>query len=475
MHLLPPNLAALADLTAKESSRYAMTGVHLRLHGDNTYRAMATDSKFAAIVAGPCDDADQFPAIPALAAAPNGATEGLIPAATWRAALKAAPKKAHYKPVLRNVAVVLGTVEATFASTDLEATNVVPTRLVEGRFPPLPDIMPVPAAAKATIAVDPARLATLLKTAAAFCPPADSAGGPRVTLELYPKKCLVAVRATNGGQRFDGLLMGLSDGKPVKANGTPAAEGEADDAGDETDAPSAAAEIARERDEALADVAHLKSRLDNLAAEKKSAEYDAAQKEYHLDRLLEVLSGREEQIADLAAENRALRDDFRRIAAAADADPALAATALEVVKAHLAAATAEHAREVERLREVVADRERTVEILTAERAADRQHLQRAAKAACDAPRPAPTTTTKAAAKALHAETAGAGAGAGAAATLSEETFAALGDRWSAGEKIAAVAAGTGMTWNRLYGELKKRGYPKAVVLTLTPDRDAAVA
>ena len=49
MILLPENLHHLTDLCAKESTRYAIEGVHIRTHGDNTYRVMATDCKVAAL------------------------------------------------------------------------------------------------------------------------------------------------------------------------------------------------------------------------------------------------------------------------------------------------------------------------------------------------------------------------------------------------------------------------------------------
>ena len=56
MHLLPTHLAPLADVSDKKgaSGRFALATVQLRVHGDNTFIASATDTKVLLRVYGPC-------------------------------------------------------------------------------------------------------------------------------------------------------------------------------------------------------------------------------------------------------------------------------------------------------------------------------------------------------------------------------------------------------------------------------------
>ena len=77
MHLLPTNLGKLADLTEKYDGCFALSNVRLRVHGDNTFTAEATDTKCLLRVTGPCvAPADQFPdCVPGLTTAPNGKTD----------------------------------------------------------------------------------------------------------------------------------------------------------------------------------------------------------------------------------------------------------------------------------------------------------------------------------------------------------------------------------------------------------------
>jgi len=80
MHLLPTNLGQLANLTESDG-RFALSNVRLRVHGDNTFIAEATDTKVLLRVSGPCvAESGDFPdGVPGLATAPNGKLEALIP------------------------------------------------------------------------------------------------------------------------------------------------------------------------------------------------------------------------------------------------------------------------------------------------------------------------------------------------------------------------------------------------------------
>src|SRR5580698_289464 len=94
MHLLPTHLAALADVAAKsQTGRFALETVHLRVHGDNTFIAEATDTKVLLRVSGPCvGPADEYPEHHAMTAAPNGKMGALIPASVWAKAFGSVAK-----------------------------------------------------------------------------------------------------------------------------------------------------------------------------------------------------------------------------------------------------------------------------------------------------------------------------------------------------------------------------------------------
>ncbi len=169
MNLLPNNLGTLANVCAKDNTKYAMNGVHLRVHDDNTYRACSTDTKVGLMVTGPCGVADNYPNIPALESAPNGATESLIPAKSWKNSFAAAKKiKTGFKPILQSVATVIGEKVTSLASTNLEAVTFEQPRNIEGRFPPLADVIPNAEKAKSTVAIDADKLKDLLTALVPF-------------------------------------------------------------------------------------------------------------------------------------------------------------------------------------------------------------------------------------------------------------------------------------------------------------------
>jgi hypothetical protein len=204
--LLPANLGVLAELTAREGhARFgATTAIQLHLTGHGTYTASATNGRVAGIVTGACEDGANYPAIPALASAPNGEHEALIPAGEWKAAFKAVPRgRKASRPVLTNVAVVLGKDVTTLASTDLDTTSVRQPRNVDGRFPLLSSCYPEGPPA-ATVTVDPAYLIEVLKAAAAIAGPEG-----RVTLEVRDYKTIIVVKAENKEeeQQFHGVVV----------------------------------------------------------------------------------------------------------------------------------------------------------------------------------------------------------------------------------------------------------------------------
>jgi ribosomal protein L2 len=130
-----------------------------------------------------------------------------VPAKAFRDALKPALKCRKFKPVLQNAAVVVGEHVVTFATTDLESGQVTPVRQLEGRFPPVPDIIPS-GPPIATVEINGEELARLLKAACEF-----AGENQYVRLELHAGQPVV-VRAENGSQTFVGLAVTQKDLAP---------------------------------------------------------------------------------------------------------------------------------------------------------------------------------------------------------------------------------------------------------------------
>jgi hypothetical protein len=223
--LLPKNVGELARLAAKETGRYATNGVCVAFTDGGKYRVEATDGKVLGRVTGVCEDAREYPPLPALESAPNGATEGVIPAKALKEACKKVPKGnlVRSKPILGHRAVVMAPNEATFASTDLDEATSGLTRLVEGKFPPCDDVFPKEKDEVVRIRVNPKLLKELLDVAAAFSDP----DCPKVELVISGKGkdgyslSPVLVRAKHAGQTFDGLIMPLArDGQPSRRGAT---------------------------------------------------------------------------------------------------------------------------------------------------------------------------------------------------------------------------------------------------------------
>jgi hypothetical protein len=217
MHLLPTNLAPLADI-AGEQTKFAMNGVRVELLESGRYRAVATDSKRLIVVEGEAPaDVTAYPELSALTSAPNGEACATVPAKAWKAhfgkvAKLTGGRKLANKPELRSVPVVCGKEVTTLGGTDLEQTAVETTRNVEGRFPPYADLIPSgPGTAPVKVTVDPKLLAELLAVVAKL----GSATEPRVTIELRPdpdgtvRKPLV-FRGADAGQSVTALMMPLS-------------------------------------------------------------------------------------------------------------------------------------------------------------------------------------------------------------------------------------------------------------------------
>jgi hypothetical protein len=215
MHLLPLSLGVLADIADRPGAtrRFLTDSVFLRVNSDNTFEAVATDTKVLVQVSGPCVAvASSFPEIPEFAAKPDAATIALIPAVFWKRAFtwakRVTAKVGQDKPALRSIAVRISESETSFAtaSDDYQWFESVPN--TTGRFPPCERVLADCKKPRDRLEIDPWLLAPLLRVAAeTACDPKTA----EVILETYGPTKPVVFRAGRGkGLQFVGALMPLT-------------------------------------------------------------------------------------------------------------------------------------------------------------------------------------------------------------------------------------------------------------------------
>lgn len=226
MHLLPLSVAKVsACADKKDSTRFALSGVHLTLEG-NQFTAVATDSKKLLMVSGTCAKAGDYPAHPMIDPVKEDKDKKsfLVPGEAWDRAFamgKVAKKGARSKPILGNLAVKFSkenkTPTATFAATNFESYPVESTREIEGRYPPFNDILnQTTKGAQFLFAADPKMLGDLLHTIASMMGDDDK----RVEFFQPPndkgveKPFLIVAKGENG-EKIDGLMMPLA-GPPTR-------------------------------------------------------------------------------------------------------------------------------------------------------------------------------------------------------------------------------------------------------------------
>jgi hypothetical protein len=247
MLLLPKNLEALAALANKPGQahpRWATDCIQVEMEGEK-YRTVATDGRVLGLVEGtvPLDSAE-YPAFDALDRAPNGESHGLVKSDDWKRAFRAAPagRKVRFKPILENVACMLGKIPctacqgtgqhavlaaenirpadcptccgdgtvpiATLGSTNLSDRNVVESLPeARARFPHYQDLLPNEfVKPRLRVAFDPQYLRMLLEAAVHFTGDTNR----RVWLEIEDASKPLVVRVENETQKFIGLLVPLS-------------------------------------------------------------------------------------------------------------------------------------------------------------------------------------------------------------------------------------------------------------------------
>lgn len=258
MHLLPTNLAKLANLTddSGTGNRWAATGVLLTVNADNTFEAAATDCKSLLVVRGPCGAQDEYPEIAAMKDSPNGHMRGIVPAAVWAKVFAQADKMNRRQPKLHYVATKIGETVATFGATNLETSPVESATLVEGRFPPIHDIIPRKTP-KFKVRFDPSLLTELLTTIVSICPKEEA--GVEMAFFGCGKPLKFTAKNVALGQELTAIFMPFSDAAEVKAEKTAEKR--------ERDADSATAESDTTQDGIRAELLAVRTERDRLLAE----------------------------------------------------------------------------------------------------------------------------------------------------------------------------------------------------------------
>jgi hypothetical protein len=217
MHLLPLSLGRLAEHADRANvGRFATSCVFLRVNPDNTFEAVATDTKVLARVAGPCvDHSSAFPPSPEFAAKPDGGTTALIPADFWRTAFtwgrKLAGKSRGETPPPKCVAVRVGESETTFAAANEYYQWCESVENLAGRYPPYGEILDRAGnGPRDRVGLDPRLFGELLRTACDLQP--DVACSEVVVTTEGPHRP-VSVRSGQPGQlEFAGVLQPLDLG-----------------------------------------------------------------------------------------------------------------------------------------------------------------------------------------------------------------------------------------------------------------------
>jgi len=198
---LPPVVAALSKVAAKDEGRYSMAGVRVLDPGDGTYRLEATDGKRAVILRGYNLDADRVPEMPACEESVR-ASDGIVPSRDWVDGFKMVPASRHNGPAIP-LALVLRQDDVCMATLGAQRQ----CRLLEGRFPNFANVLPEKPA-KVSFAVNPVLMIELLQVVKAIV-----GDEPKVMIHFWHPDQPVGLTCStpdHGGVFFDGLIMPLS-------------------------------------------------------------------------------------------------------------------------------------------------------------------------------------------------------------------------------------------------------------------------
>ena len=165
---------------------------------------VATDSFRLLEVENPAVDPNEMPVLTTGGSMVPTPGSGLIPLSAIAKA-SANSSKSKVLPILENIAVQFDGATATLTTTDLENTDVVSTRVVEGNFPDYQQIMPKEAPTF-RFAVN----AKYLKEMAAYFQKHTNDKSSKVILEFSdPTKPLIMRAIVGNNQKAVGIIMPL--------------------------------------------------------------------------------------------------------------------------------------------------------------------------------------------------------------------------------------------------------------------------
>lgn len=207
----------MADLTNSGHKFGAMAGVRLSLNGDGTFIADATTGKVALRVSGPCESDDTFPAIQAMDAAPNGEMSSIVPAGEWKRTFAEAAKltKRTIRANHRKVAVKIGENVTTFGARNGDAIAITQPTNIEGRFPPIGDVIPARAEALVSFTVSCDVVADVLTTIAKISGEKEA----KARLDLHMRggrPYMLGFAHQTTDLRMEGAICPCDDGGPLR-------------------------------------------------------------------------------------------------------------------------------------------------------------------------------------------------------------------------------------------------------------------
>lgn len=221
MIILTPNLKAVADFAAVESSgRSNLENVLIEKRDDAITRLVATDGRaLIQVDSARRIDHGELPVIPGFDASvknhsdasSNGASSARIPAKSYRQAFKSMPGKTKHMPALHCLQIAIEADQVVLASTNLDKHAVMSVKTSDDIFPQyklsIPEKAPV-----LTVTFNAAMLASALNSIDAIIAP-ERGKITACTLEFTGNNSPVKITAQNEHEKVVAVVMPWIDKK----------------------------------------------------------------------------------------------------------------------------------------------------------------------------------------------------------------------------------------------------------------------
>lgn len=202
MRLIKKEKLAVKEAASIDKTKYILNGVMIE-ETEKGVKTTATDEHILAIVEGPTDDAKKYPAVPVLESFKNSNTKAVIPIEAVNKAVKSISKR-NRLPLLDNVAVKLNDNEGLLCTTDLDNATPIVTRLIEGTYPAVDNVIPK-GGTKFQISFSPEIVGKIAKIGKDF-------GAKSLTLEFTEPLSPVKVTGKNGDDVLTVVAMPMEGG-----------------------------------------------------------------------------------------------------------------------------------------------------------------------------------------------------------------------------------------------------------------------